>query len=97
MAVASHCMPKTIYIVTSSYPTTVQNSLSSNSNVMCGLLYHPPSAKASLLAEVESALEQMSPSRLKSLVLLGGFNIDHSPTSHYPFNLSSTPSRINLA
>ena len=44
----------------------------------------PPSANASLLADVESALEQLSPSRLKSLVLLGDFNIDRSPTSSHP-------------
>ena len=55
------------------------------SRVVCGLLYCPPSSNASLLADVESALEQLSPSRLKSLVLLGDFNIDRSPTSSHPF------------
>ena len=55
-----------------------------SSTVLCGLVYRPPSSDASVLSDVESALEQLPPSKLKSLVLLGDFNIDHSSTSSHP-------------
>ena len=66
--------------------------------MVCGLLYRPPSVNASLLANVESALEQLSPSRLKSLVLLGDFNIDRSPTSSHPLLhiLNSIEDKLDL-
>ena len=69
-----------------------------SSKVVCGLLYRPPSADASLLSDVESALEQLSPSRLKSLILLGDFNIDRSPTSSHPLLpiLNSIEDKLDL-
>ena len=54
------------------------------SSVLCGTCYHPPSSDISGLTSIESALEQLAPSKLKSLVLLGDFNIDRSPTSKHP-------------
>ena len=65
-----------------------------SSRVVCGLLYRPLSADASSLSDMETALEELTPSRLKSLVLLGDFNVDYieSPASVYSH---STPSRIN--
>ena len=49
--------------------------------ILCGLLYRPPSSNASTLS---TTLEQLPPSKLKSFVLLGDFNIDLSPTSNHP-------------
>ena len=54
------------------------------SPVLCGIFYRPPSSDVSVLTSVESALEQLSPSKQDSLVLLGDFNIDRSPSSKHP-------------
>lgn len=55
-----------------------------HSIVLCGLFYRPPSSDATVLTDVESALEQLPPSKTRSFVLLGDFNIDRSPTSSHP-------------
>ena len=54
------------------------------SMVLCGLFYRPPSSDVSVLTDVEPALEQLPPSKTRTLVLLGDFNIDRSPTSSHP-------------
>ena len=43
-------------------------------NLLCGLFYRPPSSPHAV-ATLESALESLPPAKLKSLILLGDFNI----------------------
>ena len=52
--------------------------------ILCGLLYRPPSSNASVLTDVESALEQLPPSKTRNLVLVGDFNIDRTHASSHP-------------
>ena len=66
------------------------------SKVVCGLLYRPPSADAAVLEEVEFALEQLSPPKQKSLMLLGDFNIDRSPGASHPI-LNSIEGKLGLS
>ena len=47
---------------------------------MLGLLYRPPRDDLSVLSALESTLEELSPAQVESLVFLGDFNIDLSPS-----------------
>ena len=49
-------------------------------NIMLGLLCRPPRDDLSVLSALESILEELSPAPLESLVILGDFNIDLSPS-----------------
>ena len=44
--------------------------------MLCGLFYRPPSSHRSVLAQLESSLDELSPSLSKSLLLVGDFNVD---------------------
>ena len=55
---------------------------------MLGLLYRPPRDDLSVLSALESTLEELSPAQVESLVFLGDFNIDLSPSK-----ITSTSSR----
>ena len=69
-----------------------------HSSMLCGVFYLPPSSDGSDLSSVETALEQLSPSKLKSLTLLGDFNIDRSPSSRHPLlnNITSIEDKLGL-
>ena len=69
-----------------------------HSSMLCGVFYRPPSSDGSDLSSVETALEQLSPSKLKSLTLLGDFNIDRSPSSRHPLlnNIMSIEDKLGL-
>ena len=66
--------------------------------MLCGVFYLPPSSDGSDLSSVETTLEQLSPSKLKSLTLLGDFNIDRSPSSRHPLlnNIMSIEDKLGL-
>ena len=50
-------------------------------NVSCAVLYRQPSADPAVLDELESSLLKLTPSKLRSMILVGDFNHDVSPTA----------------
>ena len=53
-------------------------------NLLCGVFYHPPSSNSTPLVDLESALESLPPSKLRSILLVGDFNIDLKKPSPNP-------------
>ena len=68
------------------------------SSLLYGVFYRPPSSDGSDMTSIESSLEQLSPSKLRSLIPVGDFNIDQSPTSKHPLlnNIMSIEDKLGL-
>ena len=62
--------------------------------MLCGLFYRPPSSDRSILAQLESSLDELPPSLSKSLLLVGDFNVDLLCSTD--LILSSITHKLNL-
>ena len=65
-------------------------------SIMYGLFYRPPSSDNSDLYLLEESLQQLSPSHMSSLVLVGDFNIDLLSPGTFDSHLSSIVSKFGL-
>ena len=67
-------------------------------SLLCGLFYRPPTSDTSVLQSLESALEQLPPSKQNSLLLLGDFNVNYHQTAVNPLlhSLHSIEDKLGL-
>ncbi len=64
-------------------------------NLLCALVYRPPSANSSVLLHLEESLDALPPAKSQSLLLLGDFNINLSNDPNSP-QLSSIQAKHAL-
>ena len=56
----------------------VQDLKLKNQNIVCALMYRPPSSNRSVMLDLESTLDQLPQAKSRNMILLGDFNIDSS-------------------
>lgn len=55
-----------------------------NCNLLCTLLYRPPSSDPTVLSHLENTLDALPPNKINAMVLLSDFNIDLTTRSNDP-------------
>jgi len=55
-----------------------------NCNLLCALLYRPPSSDPTVLSHLEDTLDAFPPNKINTMVLLGDFNIDLTTHTNDP-------------
>ena len=55
-----------------------------NCNLLCALLYRPPSSDLTVLSHLEDTLDALPPNKTNTMVLLGDFNIDLTTHTNDP-------------